>query len=62
MHQADAKSETEPIKSQIAAGSFTEEKARKPRMMTKDTAFHDAMYHSVIASHLAFDSNDRSDL
>ncbi|WOG91175.1 hypothetical protein DCAR_0310423 [Daucus carota subsp. sativus] len=60
--KAEAKPETtEPIKSRIAPGSFTEEKARKLRLMTKDTAFHDAMYHSVIASRLAFDSNDRSD-
>lgn len=52
---------TEPInKSRIAPGSFTEEKARKLRMMTKQTAFHDAMYHSVIASRLAFDSDSDS--
>ncbi|KAL8125817.1 hypothetical protein AgCh_013199 [Apium graveolens] len=60
--KSDAKSDTEPIKSRIAPGSFTEEKARKLRLMTKDTAFHDAMYHSVIASRLAFDCNDRSDV
>lgn len=60
--KADAKSDSEPIKSRIAPGSFTEEKARKLRLMTKKTAFHDAMYHSVIASRLAFDINDRSDV
>lgn len=64
--KAEAKPDSDlgpmPMRSRIAPGSFTEEKARKLRMMTKDTAFHDAMYHSAIASRLAFDHSDRSDL
>lgn len=49
-----------PARSRIAPGGFTEEKARQLRMMTLDTAsFHDAMYHSAIASRLASDFWDR---
>ncbi|KAJ7956636.1 Transcription activator of gluconeogenesis [Quillaja saponaria] len=45
------------------AGCFTEEKARQLRMMTKESeSFHDAMYHSAIASRLALDFKNRSDL
>ncbi|KAK9069089.1 hypothetical protein SSX86_013205 [Deinandra increscens subsp. villosa] len=41
---------------------FTEEKARKLRMLTMETeSFPDAMYHSAIASRLASDFSDRSD-
>ncbi|KAI4325269.1 hypothetical protein MLD38_030683 [Melastoma candidum] len=38
------------------AGRFTEEKARELRLKTADCYnFHDAMYHSAIASRLASD-------
>lgn len=48
--------------SRFAPGCFTEEKAKQLRLMTKDTAsFHDAMYHSAIASRLASDFKIRSD-
>lgn len=48
--------------SRFAPGCFTEEKAKQLRMMTKETAsFHDAMYHSAIASRLASDFKFRSD-
>ncbi|TYJ02457.1 hypothetical protein E1A91_A13G230800v1 [Gossypium mustelinum] len=51
------------IRSKFSPGSFTEEKARQLRMMTTNTSsFHDAMYHSAIASRLASDFKDRSDL
>ncbi|KAK8543222.1 hypothetical protein V6N13_136249 [Hibiscus sabdariffa] len=63
----ELESETEtaqkPARSKFPPGSFTEEKARQLRMMTKNTeSFHDAMYHSAIASRLASDFKDRSDL
>lgn len=45
----------------FAPGCFTEEKAKQLRMMTKETSFHDAMYHSAIASRLATDFKNRSD-
>jgi hypothetical protein len=52
-----------PMRSRYAPGCFTEEKARQLRMKTMETeTFHDAMYHSAIASRLASDFNDRSDL
>ncbi|CAA7403137.1 unnamed protein product [Spirodela intermedia] len=42
--------------------AFTEDKARRLRMMTAETsAFHDIMYHSAIASRLASDFSGRSD-
>ncbi|XP_030474010.1 uncharacterized protein LOC115691512 [Syzygium oleosum] len=42
---------------------FTEEKARLLRLMTSDAAsLHDPMYHSAIASRLASDFGDRTDL
>jgi hypothetical protein len=45
-----------------APGCFTEEKARQLRMKTMETElFHDALYHSAIASCLASDFSDRSD-
>ncbi|XP_012465600.1 uncharacterized protein LOC105784304 [Gossypium raimondii] len=51
------------IRSKFSPGSFTEEKARQLRMMTTNTSsFHDAMYHSAIASRLASDFKDCSDL
>ncbi|GMJ15673.1 hypothetical protein like AT3G15630 [Hibiscus trionum] len=63
----ELESETEtaqkPARSKFPPGSFTAEKARQLRMMTTDTgSFHDAMYHSAIASRLASDFKDRSDL
>ncbi|KAI4377130.1 hypothetical protein MLD38_014813 [Melastoma candidum] len=44
-------------------GCFTEQKARRLRMMTSEaSAFHDTMYHSAIASRLASDfGNDHGD-
>ncbi|XP_076884107.1 uncharacterized protein LOC143533130 [Bidens hawaiensis] len=51
------------LKSRVASANFTDEKARKLRMLTMETeTFHDAMYHSAIASRLASDFSDRSDL
>ncbi|KAK8940334.1 hypothetical protein KSP40_PGU006788 [Platanthera guangdongensis] len=42
-------------------GMLTEEKARELRMrMTETESFHDAMYHSAIASRLASDVRRRS--
>jgi hypothetical protein len=52
-----------PARSRYAPGCFTEEKARQLRLKTMETeSFHDAMYHSAIASRLASDFNGRSDL
>ncbi|EXB76285.1 hypothetical protein L484_025643 [Morus notabilis] len=55
---------SEPSRSsRFAPGCFTEEKAKRLRMLTKETAsFHDVMYHSAIASRLAFDFKNGSDL
>ncbi|KAE8677162.1 hypothetical protein F3Y22_tig00111542pilonHSYRG00066 [Hibiscus syriacus] len=63
--EVESKSETaqKPARSKFSRGRFTEDKARQLRMMTTNTeSFHDAMYHSAIASRLASDFNDRSDL
>ncbi|XP_018853712.1 uncharacterized protein LOC109015696 [Juglans regia] len=50
-------------RTKFTPGSFTEEKARQLRMMTKETeSFHDVMYHSAIASRLASDFKKSSDL
>ncbi|KAK9269727.1 hypothetical protein L1049_001505 [Liquidambar formosana] len=50
-------------RSRFAPGCLTAEKAKMLRMMTMETAsFHDAMYHSAIASRLASDFSNRSDL
>ncbi|KAK4757012.1 hypothetical protein SAY87_007139 [Trapa incisa] len=60
----DRRSSADPrqARSRISGGGFTEEKARQLRMMTVDTAtFHDAMYHSAIASHPASDFDDWGD-
>ncbi|KAK8595656.1 hypothetical protein V6N13_000356 [Hibiscus sabdariffa] len=44
-------------------GRFTEDKARQLRMMTSNTSsFHDVMYHSAIASRLASNFKEHSDL
>ncbi|XP_030552903.1 uncharacterized protein LOC115756993 [Rhodamnia argentea] len=49
--------------SRFAPGSFTAEKAKQLRIMTQDAgSFHDAMYHSAIASRLASDFGSRPDL
>ncbi|KAL3747587.1 hypothetical protein ACJRO7_016392 [Eucalyptus globulus] len=49
--------------SRFAPGSFTAEKGKQLRMMTQDAgSFHDAMYHSAIASRLASDFGGRPDL
>ncbi|XP_057966761.1 uncharacterized protein LOC131156983 [Malania oleifera] len=51
------------VRSRFSRGCFTEEKAKQLRMMTTETdSFHDAMYHSAIASRLASDFSNRSDL
>ncbi|KAL2229035.1 uncharacterized protein LOC105162031 [Sesamum indicum] len=50
-----------PGKTRFAPGSFTDEKAKRLRRMTYDaSSFHDAMYHSAIASRLASDFSDRT--
>ncbi|KAE8678776.1 GTP-binding nuclear protein Ran-3-like [Hibiscus syriacus] len=62
--KVESKTETsqKPARSKFSRGSFTEEKAKQLRMMTTNTeSFHDAMYHSAIASRLASDFKDRSD-
>ncbi|XP_047320700.1 uncharacterized protein LOC124924749 [Impatiens glandulifera] len=42
---------------------FTDEKARHLRLLTTSTSsFHDAMYHSAIASRLASDFPNRSNM
>lgn len=57
------KSDPRPLRTRYAPGCFTEEKARQLRMMMLETeTFHDAMYHSAIASRLASDFTNRSDL
>ncbi|KAJ0540778.1 hypothetical protein HanRHA438_Chr09g0377051 [Helianthus annuus] len=49
-------------RSRFSSANFTDEKARKLRMLTVEMeTFHDAMYHSAIASRLASDFSDRSD-
>ncbi|KAF7112338.1 hypothetical protein RHSIM_RhsimUnG0239400 [Rhododendron simsii] len=51
---SDQDPKTLSTRSRFASGTFTDEKARRLRLMTTDTgAFHDAMYHSAIASRLA---------
>ncbi|KAK2986592.1 hypothetical protein RJ640_029634 [Escallonia rubra] len=65
--RVDGKSERDlgpaPSRSRPAPGSFTEEKARKLRMLTTTAAsHHDTMYHSAIASRLASDFSDRPDM
>lgn len=54
--------ESKSMRSRFAPGCFTEEKAKQLRMLTNDTSsFHDAMYHSAIASRLASDFKNKSD-
>ncbi|KAL6274766.1 hypothetical protein ACE6H2_025458 [Prunus campanulata] len=60
---ADSGPDSKPWRSRFAPGCFTEEKARQLRIKTMETeSFHDAMYHSSIASRLASDFKNRSDL
>ncbi|KAJ9163147.1 hypothetical protein P3X46_022846 [Hevea brasiliensis] len=62
--EVKSESDLEPksARSRFAPGGFTEEKAKQLRMLTSDTSsFHDAMYHSAIASRLASDFRRRSD-
>ncbi|KAF8026774.1 hypothetical protein BT93_F3294 [Corymbia citriodora subsp. variegata] len=43
-------------RSRFAPGGFTEEKAKQLRRTTREgSSFHDAMYHSAIATRLAWD-------
>ncbi|XP_044463413.1 uncharacterized protein LOC123194305 [Mangifera indica] len=61
-NQSEADPEMKPTKaSRFTPGCFTEEKAKQLRMMTKDTCFHDVMYHSAIASRLASDFKFQSE-
>ncbi|KAK6912162.1 hypothetical protein RJ641_024255 [Dillenia turbinata] len=65
LRRADLKTGSDPSKSRscFVPGCFTEEKAKQLRRRTLETAsFHDAMYHSAIASRLASDLPPRSDL
>ncbi|XP_052199932.1 uncharacterized protein LOC127806589 [Diospyros lotus] len=59
--ESDSNLDPKPARSRFAPGGFTEEKARRLRMMTTDTAsIHDPMYHSAIASRLASDFSNLS--
>lgn len=62
--KSDGGSEMKPSRSsRFAPGCFTEEKAKRLRLLTKETSsFHDVMYHSAIASRLASDFKNGSDL
>ncbi|EXB33249.1 hypothetical protein L484_005141 [Morus notabilis] len=54
-------SEAERPRSRFSLGCFTEEKAKQLRRKTLEgSTFHDAMYHSAIASRLATDLSDRA--
>ncbi|KAI6681738.1 hypothetical protein NL676_035619 [Syzygium grande] len=57
------KADAKPARCRPDPIRFTEEKARLLRLMTSDAAsLHDPMYHSAIASRLASDFRDRTDL
>ncbi|KAI6681752.1 hypothetical protein NL676_035633 [Syzygium grande] len=57
------KADAKPARCRPDPIRFTEEKARLLRLMTSDAAsLHDPMYHSAIASRLASDFGDRTDL
>ncbi|KAL8239773.1 hypothetical protein R6Q59_016340 [Mikania micrantha] len=59
---SDSDPDQRTVRSRVSPANFTDEKARKLRMMTMESeSFHDAMYHSAIASRLASDFSDRSD-
>ncbi|KAK9947625.1 hypothetical protein M0R45_003240 [Rubus argutus] len=60
---AETGSESKRTRSRFTPGCFTEEKAKQLRMKTIETeTFHDAMYHSSIATRLASDFKNRSDV
>ncbi|XP_078432335.1 plant/protein [Wolffia australiana] len=53
---------TETRKNAARRVAFTDDKARRLRMMTaENSAFHDIMYHSAIASRLASDFSSLSE-
>ncbi|KAF8400700.1 hypothetical protein HHK36_014000 [Tetracentron sinense] len=59
----ESEADTTRSRSRFASGCFTEEKAKQLRMKTVESAtFHDIMYHSAIASRLASDLPNRSNL
>ena len=59
--ESSFKSEIVPAKPKFTPGCFTEEKAKRLRILTKEMAsFHDVMYHSAIASRLATDFTEKS--
>ncbi|GLU09771.1 hypothetical protein SLE2022_266130 [Rubroshorea leprosula] len=61
--EADPEQEQKSARPRFAPGGFTEEKARQLRLLTTETSsFHDAMYHSAIASRLASEFKSRPDL
>ncbi|KAF4367112.1 hypothetical protein CsatB_011513 [Cannabis sativa] len=60
--RSESVSESKILRSKFAPGCFTEDKAKRLRMLTKESeSFHDVMYHSAIASRLASDFNKVSD-
>ncbi|KAF4399714.1 hypothetical protein G4B88_022797 [Cannabis sativa] len=57
---SDPETESDRPRSKFSLGCFTEEKAKQLRRKTlENSTFHDVMYHSAIASRLAFDSKNR---
>lgn len=61
--ESEANQEQKSGRPKFSRGRLTEEKAKQLRMMTTNSSsFHDVMYHSAIASRLASDFKDRSDL
>lgn len=62
-NKADSNPEPKSTRSsRFMPGCFTEEKAKRLRLMTMDTgSFHDVMYHSAIASRLASDFKNQSE-
>ncbi|XP_062090661.1 uncharacterized protein LOC133796959 [Humulus lupulus] len=60
--RSESTSESKTQRSRFSPGCFTEDKAKRLRMLTKESeSFHDVMYHSAIASRLASDFNKVSD-
>ncbi|KAI3670971.1 hypothetical protein L1987_87616 [Smallanthus sonchifolius] len=60
--RSESNLDQKPVRSRVSPANFTDEKARKLRMLTMETeSFHVAMYHSAIASRLASDFSDRLD-
>ncbi|ERN03615.1 hypothetical protein AMTRI_Chr05g61980 [Amborella trichopoda] len=57
------KNESSSSKPRFSAGCFTAEKAKMMRLkMMESATFHDAMYHSAIASRLASNLPEKLDL